>query len=90
MRFPTRTAPCHHIGVDECGIAQRVKLRANNPGGELLGGAYCRVDFADSDRPNMVRLLATALLLVNRGVQVGVLTTTISGAQVGSIRPEFQ
>src|SRR3982075_1202287 len=50
-----------------------VELQADNPEGKLLGGAYCRVDFQIPGDPNMVRLPATALMLVNRGVQVAVL-----------------
>jgi RND family efflux transporter MFP subunit len=50
-----------------------VELQADNPDGKLLGGAYCRVDFQVPGDPNMVRLPATALMLVNRGVQVAVL-----------------
>jgi RND family efflux transporter MFP subunit len=49
-----------------------VELQADNPDGKLLGGAYCRVDFQIPGDPNMVRLPATALMLVNRGVQVAV------------------
>jgi RND family efflux transporter MFP subunit len=50
-----------------------VELQADNPDGELLGGAYCRVDFQIPGDPNMVRLPATALMPVNRGAQVAVL-----------------
>ena len=50
-----------------------VELQAENPDGKLYGGAYCRVDFQVPGDPNMVRLPATALMLVNRGVQVAVL-----------------
>jgi RND family efflux transporter MFP subunit len=49
------------------------ELQADNSDGKLLGGAYCRVDFQIPGDPNMVRLPATALMLVNRGVQVAVL-----------------
>jgi RND family efflux transporter MFP subunit len=49
-----------------------VELQADNPDGKLLGGAYCRVDFQIPGDPNMVRLPATTLMLVNRGVQVAV------------------
>jgi RND family efflux transporter MFP subunit len=49
-----------------------VELQADNSDGKLLGGAYCRVDFQIPGDPNMVRLPATALMLVNRGVQVAV------------------
>ena len=40
---------------------------------KLFGGTYCRVDFQVPGNPNMVRLPATALMPVNRGVQVAVL-----------------
>jgi RND family efflux transporter MFP subunit len=50
-----------------------VELQADNPDGKLFGGAYCRVDFEIPNDPNMVRLPATALMPVNRGVQVAVL-----------------
>src|SRR6202023_1154563 len=47
---------------------------ADNPDGKLFGGTYCRVDFQIPGDPNMVRLPATALMPVNRGVQVAVLS----------------
>jgi RND family efflux transporter MFP subunit len=50
-----------------------VELQADNPDGTLLGGTYCRVDFQIPGDPNMVRIPATALMPVNRGVQVAVL-----------------
>jgi RND family efflux transporter MFP subunit len=50
-----------------------VELQADNPDGKLFGGTYCRVDFQIPGDPNMVRLPATALMPVNRGVQVAVL-----------------
>ncbi|MDB5362607.1 MAG: family efflux transporter, subunit [Rhodospirillales bacterium] len=50
-----------------------VELQGDNSDGKLLGGAYCRVDFQIPGDPNMVRLPATALMPVNRGVQVAVL-----------------
>jgi RND family efflux transporter MFP subunit len=50
-----------------------VELQADNSEGKLLGGAYCRVNFQIPGDPNMVRLPATALMPVNRGVQVAVL-----------------
>jgi RND family efflux transporter MFP subunit len=50
-----------------------VELQADNSDGKLLGGAYCRVNFQIPGDPNMVRLPATALMPVNRGVQVAVL-----------------
>jgi hypothetical protein len=45
----------------------------NNSDGKLFGGTYCRVDFLIPSDPNMVRLPATAVMPVNRGVQVAVL-----------------
>lgn len=50
-----------------------VELQAENPDGKVFGGTYCRVDFQIPGDPNMVRLPATALMPVNRGVQVAVL-----------------
>jgi RND family efflux transporter MFP subunit len=50
-----------------------VELQADNSDGKLLGGAYCRVNFQIPGDPNMVRIPATALMPVNRGVQVAVL-----------------
>jgi RND family efflux transporter MFP subunit len=50
-----------------------VELQADNSEGKLLGGAYCRVNFEIPGDPNMVRIPATALMPVNRGVQVAVL-----------------
>src|SRR6202047_2020373 len=39
---------------------------------KLFGGTYGRVDFQIPGDPNMVRMPATALMPVNRGVQVAV------------------
>jgi RND family efflux transporter MFP subunit len=50
-----------------------VELQADNPDGKLLGDTYCRVNFQIPSDPNMVRIPATALIPVNRGVQVAVL-----------------
>src|SRR5882757_1035847 len=50
-----------------------VELQADNSDGTLVGGAYCRVDFQIPGEPNMVRIPATALMPVNRGVQIAVL-----------------
>ena len=50
-----------------------VELQADNSDGKLLGGAYCRVNFQIPGDPNMVRIPATALMPVNRGVEVAVL-----------------
>jgi RND family efflux transporter MFP subunit len=50
-----------------------VELQTDNPDGVLFGGAYCRVEFQIPGNANTVRLPATALMPVNRGVQVAVL-----------------
>jgi hypothetical protein len=50
-----------------------VELQADNSDGKLLSGTYCQVTFQIPGDPNMVRLPATALMPVNRGVQVAVL-----------------
>jgi RND family efflux transporter MFP subunit len=50
-----------------------VELQADNSDGKHLGGAYCRVNFQIPGDPNMVRVPATALVPVDRGVQVAVL-----------------
>ena len=50
-----------------------VELQADNLDGKLLGDTYCRVDIQIPSDPNMVRIPATALMPVNRGVQVAVL-----------------
>jgi RND family efflux transporter MFP subunit len=50
-----------------------VELQADNSDGKFLGGTYCRVDFRIPSDPNIVRIPATALMLVNRGAQVAVL-----------------
>ena len=49
-----------------------VELQADNSDGKLLGGAYCRVNFQIPGDPNVVRIPATALTPVNRGVQVAI------------------
>jgi RND family efflux transporter MFP subunit len=59
--------------MDETSRSMLVELQADNPDGKLFGGTYCRVDFQIPGDPNMVRLPATALIPVNRGVQVAVL-----------------
>ncbi|MDB5366418.1 MAG: efflux transporter periplasmic adaptor subunit [Rhodospirillales bacterium] len=59
--------------VNEMSRSMQVELQADNPDGKLFGGTYCRVDFQIPGDPNMVRLPATALMPVNRGVQVAVL-----------------
>ena len=59
--------------MNEMSRSMLVELQADNPDGKLFGGTYCRVDFQIPGDPNMVRLPATALMPVNRGVQVAVL-----------------
>ena len=59
--------------INETSRSMLVELQADNPDGRLFGGTYCRVDFQIPGDPKMVRLPATALMLVNRGVQVAVL-----------------
>jgi len=49
-----------------------VELQADNLDGKLVGGAYCRVNFQIPGDPNVVRIPATALTPVNRGVQVAI------------------
>jgi RND family efflux transporter MFP subunit len=58
--------------VNETSRSMLVELQADNPDGKLFGGTYCRVDFQIPGDPNMVRMPATALMPVNRGVQVAV------------------
>jgi len=59
--------------MSETSRSMLVELQADNPDGKLFGGTYSRVDFQIPGDPNMVRLPATALMPVNRGVQVAVL-----------------
>jgi multidrug efflux pump subunit AcrA (membrane-fusion protein) len=59
--------------MNEASRSMLVELQADNPDGKLFGGTYCRVDFLIPGDPNMVRVPATALMPVNRGVQVAVL-----------------
>jgi multidrug efflux pump subunit AcrA (membrane-fusion protein) len=59
--------------MNETSRSMLVELQADNPDGKLVGGTYCRVDFQIPVDPNMVRLPATALIPVNRGVQVAIL-----------------
>jgi RND family efflux transporter MFP subunit len=49
-----------------------VELHADNSDGKHLGGAYCRVNFQIPGDASMVRIPATALMQVNRGVQVAI------------------
>jgi RND family efflux transporter MFP subunit len=50
-----------------------VELQADNSDGKLLANTYCKVEFHIPGDPNMVRIPATALIPVDRGVQVAVL-----------------
>jgi RND family efflux transporter MFP subunit len=59
--------------MNETSRSMLVELQADNRDGKLFGGTYCRVDFLIPGDPNVVRLPATALMPVNRGVQVAVL-----------------
>ena len=59
--------------MNEMSRSMLVELQADNSDGKLFGGTYCRVDLQIPGDPNMVRLPATALMPVNRGVQVAVL-----------------
>jgi RND family efflux transporter MFP subunit len=47
-----------------------VELQGDNSDGKLLGDTYCRVNFEIPSDPNMLRIPATALIPVDRGVQV--------------------
>ena len=68
-----------------------VELQADNADGKLFGGAYCQVHFQLPGDPNMVRVPATALIPVNRGVQVAVARRRQQGdAQVRPARPGFR
>ncbi len=50
-----------------------VELQADNADGKFAQGTYCQVHFQLPVDPNMVRVPATALMLVDNGVQVAVL-----------------
>jgi RND family efflux transporter MFP subunit len=50
-----------------------VELQADNSDGKLLANTYCKVEFQIPGDPNTVRLPATALLPVDRSLQVAVL-----------------
>jgi RND family efflux transporter MFP subunit len=53
--------------------SMQVELQADNADGKLTSGAYCLVHLQLPVDPSMVRLPATALLPVDRGVEVAVL-----------------
>ena len=48
-----------------------VELQADNSDGKLLANTYCEVEFQIPGDANMVRIPATALMPVDRGVQIG-------------------
>jgi RND family efflux transporter MFP subunit len=50
-----------------------VELQADNSDGKLLANTYCKVEFHIPGDANMVRIPATALMPVGRGLQVAVL-----------------
>ena len=58
--------------VNAASRSMLVELQADNSEGKLLGGAYCRVNFQIPGDPNVLRIPATALTLVDRGVQVAI------------------
>jgi RND family efflux transporter MFP subunit len=58
--------------VNAASRSMLVELQADNSDGKLLGGAYCRVNFQIPGDPNVVRIPATALTPVDRGVQVAI------------------
>jgi multidrug efflux pump subunit AcrA (membrane-fusion protein) len=58
--------------VNAASRSMLVELQADNSEGKLLGGAYCRVNFQIPGDPNVLRIPATALTPVNRGVQVAI------------------
>jgi RND family efflux transporter MFP subunit len=58
--------------VNAASRSMLVELQADNSEGKLLGGAYCRVNFQIPGDPNVVRIPATALTPVDRGVQVAI------------------
>jgi RND family efflux transporter MFP subunit len=58
--------------VNAASRSMLVELQADNSDGKLLGGAYCRVNFQIPGDPNVLRIPATALTPVNRGVQVAI------------------
>jgi RND family efflux transporter MFP subunit len=50
-----------------------VELQADNADGKLFAGAYCQVHFQLPNKPNEMRVPATALVPADRGAQVAVL-----------------
>jgi len=59
--------------IDVPSRSMLVELQADNPDGKLFAGAYCKVYLDLPGNSNTVRVPATALMAVNRGVQVAVL-----------------
>jgi RND family efflux transporter MFP subunit len=59
--------------VDATSRTMQVELQADNSDGKLFGGTYCQVNFQLPADANAMRLPATALMPVDRGVQVAVL-----------------
>jgi RND family efflux transporter MFP subunit len=53
--------------------SMQVELQADNADGNFAKGVYCQVHFQLPVDPNMVRVPATAIIPVNRGVRVAVL-----------------
>ncbi|MEA2909853.1 MAG: rane fusion protein multidrug efflux system, partial [Bradyrhizobium sp.] len=52
-----------------------VELQTDNPAGKFFAGAYCQVHFQLPGDPNTVRVPATALVPVDHGAQVAVLSS---------------
>jgi RND family efflux transporter MFP subunit len=59
--------------VDVNSRSMQVELQADNADGKFAKGIYCQVHFQLPADPNMVRVPATAIIPVDRGVQVAVL-----------------
>ncbi|GGF04936.1 RND transporter MFP subunit [Aliidongia dinghuensis] len=58
--------------VDSGSRSMLVELQADNPDGRLAAGTYCEVQFQVPGDPHVVRLPATALVPVDKGVEVAV------------------
>ena len=58
--------------LDAASRTMLVELQADNADGKLLAGAYAQVHFQLPGDPDLVRLPATALILVDQGAQVDV------------------
>jgi RND family efflux transporter MFP subunit len=54
--------------------SMQVELQADNADGKFAQGAYCQVHFQLPVDPNIVRVPATALMPVNHGVEIAVLS----------------